>query len=1230
MMVLQINKPGVNITQSFAGTPTVPVAPELVPCIVGPAFQVIDIIAADGTMSDDAKTAVIYDQVPLTVQASQFSSPRVTDPAQQTVLPDEVLVATKAPGTGEAQYLSRDSAFLTHMPNGYAPALFIPAPVGSETSDALGIDFYNGGEDGEIDIVLAATAATLSAVRADRTLTITLPTTNTEVSAIVAAINDLDLALSAAANGDVTDVAHTAALVDDVGTITVSAPTFGQSTFIYALDLMNAAAVTNDIIVTIPENSTPTMVAGAINANQEIPRAARYVLDGRPGVLLYSSRVGASGNVVTRQSSGNRSNTFGMRCLTSAGRGNVGIMQVTGTGLYATEIDAAGLYSDLVQYQTGRLTYTTSLPTGKGLWHSGDGNNPKQSVPTAADFFDELCMRGATVTKSGDLVTAITPVGAALSGVMIRDVRATSFRLCEVDATLSTYDADGGIIAQRYKPKYVGTLKNETGFFAPKAAFVIAQSLTDYTEDADSVPYRAWLHSVDLSTVPSFAAATHASVRWAPPAAGIDAVRGLSGDVSVEYAGNTVTRTLTFPLVGTLADVANAFAAEFNLGLPANMSLSVSVSNNKLTFTTTRTGATTSLALPRSGLWASGTFTGGASADIGSDNEITGAGFTSQPLIVRLDGMQDATYTASSTSLDTFVDDANTLAGYDLLSLELLDLDEDDTTTKTLHLVVRSPLVGVASRADVDKTTGIGRLLFADQVSSAAVATRPNPELRVRVDGTLDIAPRALRSVKTGLPLAGQRPIYVGYRALRLDISSSAPNAAPIEVSDTTTLETNYGPISPRNPLGLALYFALINGGAGQTITALGVDAVSEAEPEGTTIAYTRALELLRGFEVHTLVPLTHSEDVIAVADVHVKDMSAPENRMERTLIGAPLNPIRENDVSVLSTTDTGAASGDAQNIVILDENPTAPLEAAGLDTQAAFPFELTTGEQLYLALTIGSNIYRYSVVAVSGSAVTIRDPKTLTALQNADGFYSSAFVDAAYAGASYTLSLRGKSLYDKVTGELLRTKYAETIRNKAQQYENRRQMRLYPESVQSSAIGGIQLSLPSYYWGAALASAASNALASQPFTRLPLVGFNGVSGPRLERKHLDVISAGTAVIDVDRVGEAPALRLQSTTDTTTIEAREWSVTRAIDLFAKQVRSGILGRIGRYNITNEYTGSLRMLVASICSSVVSTGVLRSANLASLSQNAEQPDTVDITITVEALYPANYINVTISI
>ena len=1225
-MVLQINKPGVNITQSFAGTPAVPVAPELVPCIVGPAFQVIDIIDANGTMSEDANTKIDYQQVPLTVLASQFSSPRVADPAQQTVLPDEILVATKAPGTGEAQYLSRDSAFLTHMPDGYAPALFIPTPVGNETSADLGIDFYNGGEDGAIDVVLAAAAGTLSAEVNNGTLTITLPTTATQVSAIVAAVNDLNLALSAAANGDQTEVTHSASLVGDVGTISVAAPTFGASNFIYALDLMNVTSVVNDHIVAIPENSTPKDVADAINNNQTVPRAARYVLKGRPGVLLYSSRVGASGNVVTRQSSGNFSNTFGMRCLAP----DVGVRQVTGAGLYATGIDAQGLNSDLIQYQVGKLTSTGGSGTfgGTALWHSGTGANPQVSVPDPADFFNELCMRGATVTKSGDLLTAVTPVGAALSGVMIRDVRESSFRLCEVDATLSTYDADGGIIAQRYKPKYVGTLKNETGFFAPKSAFVVAQSLTDYTEDADSTQYRAWLRSVDLRDVDTFAAATAATVSWDLPS--LDAVRGLSGDISVEYAGNTVTRTLTFPLIGTIEEVANAFAAEFNLGLPADMSLSVSGAGTRLTFTTARKGATTSLAIPNSGLWASGTFVGANSADFGSDNEITGTDFNGEVLTLLLDGMAPISYTASSTSLDEFVDDVNTRVGYKLLSIELLDTDENDATAKTQHLVVRSPLIGVASRVDVDKTGGIGKLLFEGQSSTPATPTRPNPELRVRVDGTLDIAPRVLRSVKTGLPQVGSRNVYVGYRALRLDISSSAPNAAPIEVSDTATLETSYGPISPRNPLGLALYFALINGGVGQTITALGVDAVSEAEPEGTTIAYTKALELLRGFEVHTLVPLTHSEDVIAVADAHVKDMSAPENRMERTLIGSPLNPIRENDVSVLSTTDTGATNGDAQNVVILDENPTAPLEAAGLDTQAAFPFELTTGEQLYLALTIGSDIYRYSVVAVSGSAVTIRDPKTLTALQNADGFYSSAFVGAAYAGANYTLSLRGKSLYDKVTGELLRSKYAETIRNKAQQYENRRQMRLYPESVQSSAIGGIQLSLPSYYWGAALASAASNALASQPFTRLPLVGFNGVSGPRLERKHLDVISAGTAVIDVDRVGEAPALRLQSTTDTTTIEAREWSVTRAIDLFAKQIRSGILGRIGRYNITNEYTASLRMLVASICSSVVSTGVLRSANLASLSQNAEQPDTVDITITVEALYPANYINVTISI
>lgn len=1220
-MVDKISKPGVNITQTFAPTPVTPVAPALVPCVVGPAFQVVDVLDANGDMNSDAMVDAFYKQGPLSVSAADFNSPLVADPADQVVLPDEVSVATQVPGLGTADFLSETSAFLTDLPHGYAPALFLPTPAAVATVADLGIRVYgsiNQAPNAALAFTLSATPGTLSAAFADGMLTLTLPAdAPTSVDAIVAEINGAGLALTAANLNTLDTVIGDGALLSAVGSTSLTVSSLAASKLIVAIDLQNTDNTGSDQIINLLANQSPVEIATAVNAGRSTPICAAYSLNGRPGVVLYSSRVGASGRVTLRDTSSSTTNTFARICLGTDGTGKlVGTADVRGAGLFAAAIDADGVSSDLIQFTTGA---TAALGSGTALWHRGDSVWATQST-SAPNFKDEYLMRGATASRNGDLLTAVTPVGAAASGVMIRDVRSDSFRLCSINTALSTYDGAGGIIAQRYTPVRVGTLTSADAF-APKDAFVVAQSLTTYIEDVDSVDYRAARYSVALDTIVGYAAATAAEVIWTLPVGGLAAIRGQQGDISVSVDGVTVSSTYTIPLVGTLEEIAALIAAEFNAGRAQEFRISATVNAaSNLVLSTQRKAADVELSLPNTGVWAAGTFVNDF-ADVGSDNVIST--MSGETLQFAFNGHSDMlSYTASGPSLDVFIADVNTDVGYAVLSLE-------ENTDDDLCLVLRSPLVGLASSVSFGGT--LGELLFADGTDFAKTPARPNPQLRVRNDGSIDIAPDMLRSVITGTPIAiSETPVYVGYRALRLDVSPAAgTGAAPIEVSSVTDLTSLYGPVSARNPLALAMYFALINGGAGQTVTALGVDAISAAEPEGTTLAYARAFELLRAFEVHTLVPLTRSENVIALADAHVKDMSAPENRMERTCIGAPANPLRENDAAVLSTQSEGASNGLAAGQVILDANPTAALALRGIIAGSDMVFELASGEQLYLQLNIGDDSYRYSVLEVSGTSVVVRPSSSLTPAQNGDGFYSSVALPAEFANADYSLALRGKSLYD-ARGELKRTQYAETIRNKAQQYANRRQLRLYPESVQTDAVGGIQLSVPSYYWGAALAGAAGNALASQPFTRTPLVGFNGVDGPRLERAHLDIISAGNAVIEIDRVGEAPALRLQSTTDVSSIETREWSVTRAIDLFAKRMRIAVLGRIGRFNITNQYISDLRLLVTSVCNATANSGVLRSATPSSVSQNKESPDTVDIVIAVEVLYPANYINVTINV
>ena len=115
-MVDQIRKPGVNVTQVFEGTPPTPVTANLVPCIVGPAFEVVDLVGDDGTASaesqvDTAAGPLLYRQLPIDIPVAEFPAPRA-DTSQMTVLDDEVEVALQRSGAFDILDRNPGTAFL--------------------------------------------------------------------------------------------------------------------------------------------------------------------------------------------------------------------------------------------------------------------------------------------------------------------------------------------------------------------------------------------------------------------------------------------------------------------------------------------------------------------------------------------------------------------------------------------------------------------------------------------------------------------------------------------------------------------------------------------------------------------------------------------------------------------------------------------------------------------------------------------------------------------------------------------------------------------------------------------------------------------------------------------------------------------------------------------------------------------------------------------------------------
>src|SRR5210317_1600238 len=67
-----IRKPGVEITQVVTPTPVTPTTPTLAPCVVGPAFEVVEATASGLPNDASVVDGVSYAQQPITIPAASF------------------------------------------------------------------------------------------------------------------------------------------------------------------------------------------------------------------------------------------------------------------------------------------------------------------------------------------------------------------------------------------------------------------------------------------------------------------------------------------------------------------------------------------------------------------------------------------------------------------------------------------------------------------------------------------------------------------------------------------------------------------------------------------------------------------------------------------------------------------------------------------------------------------------------------------------------------------------------------------------------------------------------------------------------------------------------------------------------------------------------------------------------------------------------------------------------
>lgn len=176
-----------------------------------------------------------------------------------------------------------------------------------------------------------------------------------------------------------------------------------------------------------------------------------------------------------------------------------------------------------------------------------------------------------------------------------------------------------------------------------------------------------------------------------------------------------------------------------------------------------------------------------------------------------------------------------------------------------------------------------------------------------------------------------------------------------------------------------------------------------------------------------------------------------------------------------------------------------------------------------------------------------------------------------------------------------------------------------------------VDVAVPGFYLGAALAGVVSAKGPAEPLTNSSVSGFTDVyrSNDYFDNSEMNTIAAGGTWIFENKGAGAITTRHQLSTNATTIETRELSITTQIDFSAKYLRELVSPLIGKFVITDGFINNLRSALHGGAEQLVDQDVVRDLNVINVYQDEVNPDTVKADIELLPLYPVNYIKLTLT-
>lgn len=1209
-MATELPQPGVEVVQEFTSAAPTVVTPTLVPCNIAPFFEVIEALNADGTTNTDATLATLYEQLETTVLQSSFPSPR-SNIDEVDVLEETIRCFFDFGGT--LTELSDESAFLrSYLDPDVATKPYVDGTT-TEASTTGGYDI-----DGRTLILCidshTALPITASALPTSANITITFaastPGGRLTLDEVIAQINAL-LPGVASENSDA---------------LRLSSTTYGAHASICVRAGGSANGVTDGL--GFPTADDFIAVGSGFYA---VDDADGDLQSPRLQVYTGSQEVQVGSYPGTAQVTAPNFVTDGLEAGDDVVANGVSIGQI------------ATVESDQLTMEVEQNIMSHGTPFApRRVWVQA--NNLVYPAPAAS----EAATLTGTVQTAAATVPWVIPqsafVGTASpSESLTVDIALSDGSTASVDFTSGYGGGDWTTLSNAYsamnsqatanswdvEPYYSNAYGDEVDSGVADRLGFRLKAGNDYTTGSGaSLTISASTVATELGFTTLPIGDVGENIRYLPgtPADGTGGavsaapVSSAGSGLTVIVLTNLGTETITWGIgLSTLALVIADWnsQAQYTEAYEANASGVETVGGTYFAIRTIGENV-------------------GASATLTNN---TGTDSTTLP----------ATFAAVGT--DTGLNGTDfkwSIDGNPKVYSVIFTADEDDGGTSLQHILnkinAETPNVAAASsdsppylKLTSQKVGSSSQILIGDGTANTVLgfttaqedlgAGRPAPDFAVRsTDGAAIIQGQILRDGLTATPYdTGFASIVLQYKGLRLDLSPDADNPSLLVFDDIDTLESEAGPISTDNPGALMTYFSLLNAPT-VSCAAIGVPAVSADAPEGTPLGYAKCAEFLENEEVYALATASQSSVVHQTFLTHTNVMSEPEQKAERIYFFNPVTPTRDNPTLVGSGTDlnTTATQGEAT----LDVNIAPALIANGIDPNS--DLNPTTGaieNEVYLDIGDDDNLYLIQKVE-SGTKLTLRTTFA-TGDGNDDSFFSSDAFPTTIISDDWTVYIRGDALVTS-TGAQDRPAVAQTIQTAAAAYGFRRGFYVFPDQCAIN-VSGLEQVVEGYYATGCIVGMVAEQPPQQGFTNFPLTGLTRVVGSNktFTKTHLSTMAAGGVYILIQEADGAPVTcRHQLSTDTSSIESRELSITKVVDYTAKFLRAGLRTFIGRSNITRGFIDNLAAVIRGQLNFLIDGGVLIGADVNNIIQDADNPDTILVDVTLDVPYPANYIRLTL--